>query len=114
MTTDTVLRIYGLSWQAQGVSERSTEPDEGSKLWAHSINFPEKGCLLIAHPLMFTTQQQYFAQVMSSPSHSPVTLRKKIVQLWSVVTRLPLDGHPYTSRRTGFAAKCTNSPSLLD
>ncbi|EIE23156.1 DUF179-domain-containing protein [Coccomyxa subellipsoidea C-169] len=48
----------------KGVSEKSTEPDEESKLWAHSINFPEKGCLLIAHPLVFTTQQQYFAQAV--------------------------------------------------
>lgn len=37
---------------------------ESSKLyWAHPIANPEKGCVLIAHPLMFTTEQQYFAQV---------------------------------------------------
>ena len=40
------------------------EPGEDkSTLWAHSLNFPEKGCLLVAHPLMFTTQQMYFSQV---------------------------------------------------
>lgn len=37
--------------------------DTSSLYWAHPIANPEKGCVLIAHPLMFTTQQQYFAQV---------------------------------------------------
>lgn len=42
---------------------------EGSEAlyWAHSIPQPETGCLLIAHPLMFTTSQQYFSQVESLP-----------------------------------------------
>lgn len=48
-------------WQDE--LEGTAEPQDGS-YWAHSLNFPEKGCLLIAHPLMFTTQQRYFAQVI--------------------------------------------------
>ncbi len=45
------------------IGEQEEEPGDGeSKLWAHSLNFPEKGCLLVAHPLMFTTQQEYFSQ----------------------------------------------------
>ena len=28
--------------------------------WAHSLSAPEQGCLLLAHPLMFTTSQGYF------------------------------------------------------
>ncbi|KAL6765736.1 hypothetical protein V8C86DRAFT_2448637 [Haematococcus lacustris] len=31
-------------------------------LWAHSIPGPEKGCLLLAHPLMFNSRQEYFFQ----------------------------------------------------
>ncbi len=47
---------------------REEEPgDDKSTLWAHSLNFPEKGCLLVAHPLMFTTQQMYFSQVDLKP-----------------------------------------------
>lgn len=32
------------------------------ELWAHSLPGPEQGCLLVAHPLMFTTSQTYFFQ----------------------------------------------------
>ena len=34
--------------------------------WAHVLKEPEKGCLLLAHPLMFTHQQTYFAQACAS------------------------------------------------
>lgn len=30
--------------------------------WAHSIPSPEKGCLLLAHPLVFLGRQKYFHQ----------------------------------------------------
>ncbi|KAF5842473.1 hypothetical protein DUNSADRAFT_7083 [Dunaliella salina] len=30
--------------------------------WAHSIPAPEKGCLLLAHPLVFQERQKYFHQ----------------------------------------------------
>ena len=30
--------------------------------WAHSIPAPEKGCLLLAHPLVFLGRQKYFHQ----------------------------------------------------
>ncbi len=33
-----------------------------SGAWAHSIPLPEQGCLLVAHPLMFSEQQTYFYQ----------------------------------------------------
>ncbi|KAK9816049.1 hypothetical protein WJX74_001374 [Apatococcus lobatus] len=33
-----------------------------SATWAHVLKEPEKGCLLLAHPLMFTHQQTYFSQ----------------------------------------------------
>ena len=46
--------------------EEEPGEDKGT-LWAHSLNFPEKGCLLVAHPLMFTTQQMYFSQVHLNP-----------------------------------------------
>lgn len=31
-------------------------------MWAHHVPVPEQGCLLVAHPLMFTTAQEYFFQ----------------------------------------------------
>ena len=50
----------------QGAAAGEEGPGEDERrLWAHSLNFPEKGCLLVAHPLMFTTQQTYFSQVCS-------------------------------------------------
>ena len=45
-------------------SGRSATEDGGvGELWAHTIPGPEQGCLLVAHPLMFTTSQTYFFQV---------------------------------------------------
>lgn len=31
-------------------------------VWAHPIILPEKGCLLLSHPIMFTNSQTYFFQ----------------------------------------------------
>ena len=42
---------------------RPTTADGEDSLWAHRIAAPERGCLLVAHPLMFTTAQTYFSQV---------------------------------------------------
>ena len=39
----------------------STSASQGQ--WAHQITKPEKGCLLLAHPLMFGNSQGYFSQV---------------------------------------------------
>lgn len=50
-------------WQEAG--EEHDAGDSRTRLWAHPIKMPEKGCLLISHPLMFTTQQMYFSQVYS-------------------------------------------------
>eukprot|EP00884_Botryococcus_braunii_P007706 jgi/Botrbrau1/16937/Bobra.49_2s0006.1 len=36
----------------------------GDGVWAHPITQPEKGCLLLAHPLMFQDNQKYFAQAV--------------------------------------------------
>uniref|UniRef100_A0A7S0S201 YqgE/AlgH family protein n=1 Tax=Chlamydomonas leiostraca TaxID=1034604 RepID=A0A7S0S201_9CHLO len=33
-------------------------------VWAHSIPKPEKGSLLLAHPMMFTNSQEYFFQAV--------------------------------------------------
>jgi putative transcriptional regulator len=41
---------------------RPTSAD-GDALWAHRIAEPERGCLLVAHPLMFSNAQTYFSQV---------------------------------------------------
>lgn len=32
--------------------------------WAHDVGKPEKGCLLVAHPLMFGSSQGYFSQAV--------------------------------------------------
>lgn len=37
--------------------------DADSDIWAHSVPGPEQGCILIAHPLMFASSQEYFFQV---------------------------------------------------
>ncbi|GAX79744.1 hypothetical protein CEUSTIGMA_g7185.t1 [Chlamydomonas eustigma] len=37
---------------------------EHGSLWAHSIALPERGALLLAHPLMFEQSQQYFHQAV--------------------------------------------------
>jgi len=42
-------------------SEAEARP---SGMWAHAIPGPEQGCLLIAHPLMFTNNQTYFHQAV--------------------------------------------------
>lgn len=33
-------------------------------VWAHSLPHPEKGCLLLSHPIMFTHSQTYFYQAV--------------------------------------------------
>ena len=43
---------------------------EGNQLWAHAIAQPERGCLILAHPLMFKSHQQYFDQVASSDTRT--------------------------------------------
>lgn len=37
---------------------------EGEEEWAHMVMKPEKGCVLLSHPLMFKDQQQYFQQAV--------------------------------------------------
>lgn len=32
------------------------------KLWAHPLSRPERGCVLVAHPLLFTSTQTYFSK----------------------------------------------------
>lgn len=32
-------------------------------MWAHPVSHVEQGMLLVAHPLMFTSSQEYFHQV---------------------------------------------------
>lgn len=56
----------------QGAAREEDPGEDKSTLWAHSLNFPEKGCLLVAHPLMFTTQQMYFSQVHFQPCFGAV------------------------------------------
>ncbi len=41
-------------------SESSTYAEGEEEQWAHILSNPEKGCLLLANPLMFTTAQTYF------------------------------------------------------
>ena len=35
-------------------------------MWAHPVSHVEQGMLLVAHPLMFTSSQEYFHQVCRS------------------------------------------------
>lgn len=42
----------------------SPNPSSSSGPWAHPIPTPEKGCLLLAHPMMFHSNQEYFFQAV--------------------------------------------------
>ncbi len=48
-------------------SDREQQDDASTSAvhgrWAHDVGKPEKGCLLLAHPLMFGNAQPYFSQV---------------------------------------------------
>ncbi|CAG9466080.1 unnamed protein product [Pedinophyceae sp. YPF-701] len=58
----------GADWrQARAALVASEKQKDGSArpiaeggMWAHAISKAERGCLLIAHPLMFTANQTYF------------------------------------------------------
>ncbi len=43
-------------------SSSSTAP--ATRGWAHSLSKPEKGCLLLAHPMLFHSSQTYFHQAV--------------------------------------------------
>jgi len=40
----------------------SSSSSSSSKLWAHPLSRPERGCVLVAHPLLFTSTQTYFSK----------------------------------------------------
>ena len=40
----------------------SSSSSSSSKLWAHPLSRPERGCILVAHPLLFTSAQTYFSK----------------------------------------------------
>ena len=43
-------------------SSPSSSSSSSSKLWAHPLSRPERGCVLVAHPLLFTSTQTYFSK----------------------------------------------------
>ncbi|KAK9825180.1 hypothetical protein WJX81_003410 [Elliptochloris bilobata] len=49
---------------AEGAESPSAGGGDQPRLWAHPIPRPERGCLLVAHPLVFRTQQTYFFQAV--------------------------------------------------
>ncbi|DBB08311.1 TPA: hypothetical protein ACH3X3_008476 [Trebouxia sp. C0006] len=58
----------------QGEASTST----ANSRWAHDVGKPERGCLLLAHPLMFGSSQGYFSQVClpTNQINSPAFLKK--------------------------------------
>jgi len=44
-----------------------TERSE-SDIWVHPVSRAEAGCVLLAHPLMFSSSQEYFSQARIYPS----------------------------------------------
>ena len=59
-------------FRARLVASTSGRTDSsGSDIWVHSVPRAEAGCILIAHPLMFTATQQYFAQACSHADPLP-------------------------------------------
>ena len=55
---------------ADGAEGADGESGTQPRLWAHPIPRPERGCLLVAHPLLFRSQQTYFYQVPLQRMHS--------------------------------------------
>ena len=51
---------------ADGALGAEGESESQARLWAHPIPRPERGCLLVAHPLLFRAQQTYFYQVTTA------------------------------------------------
>ena len=55
-----------LARAARSRSSSSSSPSSpassssSAKLWAHPLSRPERGCILVAHPLLFTSTQTYF------------------------------------------------------
>ncbi|GMH39461.1 hypothetical protein BSKO_07359 [Bryopsis sp. KO-2023] len=45
-------------------SKKNVSSEADPDYWAHPISSPEPGCLLLAHPLLFNTQQTYFSQAV--------------------------------------------------
>lgn len=43
-------------------SSSSSSSSSSPSLWAHPLGRPEKGCVLVAHPLLFTSTQTYFSR----------------------------------------------------
>jgi hypothetical protein len=67
-------QTVGMAWEADGV-EGGSDEDTGGRLpgpayrgltpvWAHALPRPERGCLLLAHPMMFHSSQEYFYQAV--------------------------------------------------
>ena len=51
-------------FRARLVASTSGRTDSSeSDIWVHPVPRAEAGCVLLAHPLMFTSTQEYFAQV---------------------------------------------------
>ena len=59
-------RLVAVSRQAEEAST-SRRSAEGAREWAHPVARPEKGCLLLAHPKMFSDSQTYFNQASLLP-----------------------------------------------
>lgn len=66
-------------------SGRAPEAVDEEALWAHSIPGPEQGCLLVSHPLMFTSAQTYFFQsVILIFSHNETGSAGLILNRWAL------------------------------
>ena len=48
----------------EGAAAAAGTPDAEDDPWAHKLPRPEQGCLLLAHPLMFSSAQTYFHQAV--------------------------------------------------
>mmetsp|Transcript_18217 Transcript_18217/g.58916 ORF Transcript_18217/g.58916 Transcript_18217/m.58916 type:complete len:338 (+) Transcript_18217:127-1140(+) len=67
MGVDTDWREFRAKLVAGGTETRWDERLQRAEVgrsghWAHPINMPEKGCVLLANPLMFRDTQTYFAE----------------------------------------------------
>lgn len=56
--SDSDWREFRAKLVSQSRGEAGSSPDSGE--WAHAIPKPERGALLLAHPMMFANSQRYF------------------------------------------------------
>eukprot|EP00798_Chlamydomonas_sp_ICE-L_P002405 gene2405-8715_t len=100
MGADTDWREFRAKLVASGAGKDSSSFSSGEKTeWAHSIPVPEKGAVLVSHPMMFGANQTYFNKAVillldhdEGGSYGVILNRPSKYTLSEVVMTEPLPG----------------------